>query len=271
MILREISLPEGWYPRDSAACARFLSGFAGYRGRARAVIAPHAGWYYSGHIAAKAISSLDADAQTIVIVGGHLPAGYPPIFAMEEAAQTPLGHMPIDTELRELLMREIDGQEDIYQDNTVEVLVPIARFFFPEASLVWMRLPAEMPSFEAGKIIARAARKLKRTVCLAASTDLTHYGPNYGFTPAGKGKKALAWVTEVNDARFIRAVLSADPKQVLETAAKDFSCCSPGAVLGALGFTAGLNKPCLLEYSTSAAREPEIPDSFVGYAALSLS
>ena len=236
---------------------------------ANAVIAPHAGWFYSGRIAAKALSSLDSQAQTIVVIGGHLPSGMAPLFALEDEIETPMGSMPVDAELRDLLIQSLAGREDRYRDNTVEVFLPMVHYFFPKASIVWVRFPAEISSFNGGALIAKNAQKLKRTVCLIGSTDLTHYGDNYSFNPKGRGKEALKWVTEVNDAGFIQAVLDAKPEKVLERAVKDSSCCSPGAVLGAMGFASVFGKQArLLEYGTSAARDEVCPDSFVGYAAI---
>ncbi|MCL2270485.1 MAG: AmmeMemoRadiSam system protein B [Treponema sp.] len=263
MNLRESSLPAGWHPRNPDEISRFLSGMA--RGTARAAIAPHAGWYYSGKIAARAVASIDSSITTLVIIGGHLPAGCPPLFAMEDAVSTPLGAITINAGLRTALYSELDGSEDRYRDNTVEVLLPMARFFFPEAALLWLRLPAEISSFEAGKKIAAAA-DTGRTAVLA-STDLTHYGPNYGFTPKGTGPDALRWMRETNDRRFIEAVESGNPEEVLERGETDSSSCSAGAVLGAMGFAsaAGACPASLLEYGTSA--DVTEADSFVGYAA----
>ena len=269
MNLRKSCLPVGWYPRDSGEISRFLSGFS--RGNALAAIAPHAGWSYSGRIAARAVASLDGGTETLAVIGGHLPAGYPPLFAMEDAVSTPLGDMAIDTGLRNALLRETGGQEDSSPDNTVEVLLPMARYFFPKAQLLWLRLPADISSFDAGKALAAAARSLGRTVAVLASADLTHYGLNYGFSPKGSGPEALRWVKEVNDRSFIEAVESGDPAAVIARAQDDQSCCSAGAVAGAMGFasatSAGL--PRLLEYATSAdvTGTAEIPESFVGYAA----
>jgi AmmeMemoRadiSam system protein B len=271
MRIREYSLPSGWYPRDSAEISRFLTDFTGQKVQYRAAVSPHAGWFYSGRLAARAISGMAVQAQTIVVLGGHLPAGRQPLFALEDAVRTPLGPMPIDGELRALLQKELDGEEDRWQDNTIEVLLPMARFFFPSAMLLWLRLPAESSSFEAGKAVARAAEKLNRKVNVLASTDLTHYGANYGFTPQGSGPAALKWVKEVNDRNFIRALESGDPQEVLRRAGQDQSSCSPGAVLGAMGFAqaVGLSTARLLEYATSAdvSGGEEIPHSFVGYAA----
>ena len=271
MNLRKSCLPAGWYPGNQDDIKRYLSDFNS-RGTAHAAIAPHAGWFYSGRIAARAAASLDRNTDTIAIIGGHLPEGYPPLFAMEDAADTPFGSMTIDTELRTAAIREIGGSDDRFDDNTVEVLLPMARFFFPGALLLWLRLPAALISFEAGKALAAAAKGLGRKTAVLASTDLTHYGPNYGFSPHGSGPDALHWVKEVNDRRFIEAVESGDPAAVLERAQQDRSSCSAGAVLAAMGFAgaAGAGKARLLEYGTSADAGRSgagVPDSFVGYGA----
>jgi len=270
MNLRESCLPAGWYPRNPGEISRFLAEWDAAGGNARAAIAPHAGWRYSGKIAARAVSSLNRKTDTLVVIGGHLPAGYPPLFALEDAVSTPLGAMPLNAALRADLYKELDGKEDRFPDNTVEVLLPMARFFFPDASLLWLRLPAELSSFDAGKAIAAAAKKAACTIAVIASTDLTHYGPNYHFTPHGIGPDALRWMREVNDRQFIDAVVSGDPAAVLERAETDYSSCSAGAVLGAMGFAVAqnLSSARLLEYGTSAGEGEEIPDSFVGYAAV---
>jgi AmmeMemoRadiSam system protein B len=210
-----------------------------------------------------------------VVAGGHLPAGYPALAAGEDAAATPLGNIEMDREFRDLIQEELRCAPDRYQDNTVEVLLPMVKYFFPEARMVWLRLPAEISSIEAGKTIARAAARLGRKAVLLGSTDLTHYGGSYGYSPQGSGRKALDWVKNVNDAAFIRAVLEDRPEDALRHAETSFSACSAGAVLACIGFAretrAGPAE--LLSYSTSAdiplANGESIPDSFVGYAAIS--
>ncbi|MCL2209711.1 MAG: AmmeMemoRadiSam system protein B [Treponema sp.] len=274
MQLREYSLPAGWFPRGSeevsSEISRFLSGKEIFP-HSRAVISPHAGWYYSGSLAALSIANLDKDAQTVAVFGGHLPSGSPPLFAMEDAVRTPFGAFSIDTELRSALVKEINGKEDKYRDNTVEVLLPMVHFFFPEAQVLWLRLGEDMASFEAGKTVSKTAGWLGRKINVIASTDLTHYGNNYGFSPKGGGAAALRWVRDVNDASFIKAVESADAGEVLRRACTESSSCSAGAVLGAMGFAGEekLGSAHLLEYATSAdINKSVVPDSFVGYAAM---
>jgi AmmeMemoRadiSam system protein B len=286
MILRKSGLPIGWYPRSPEKITLFLDevsqsvkGMNAPQGIAAA--APHAGWYYSGAIAAQAVASLKADARTVAVIGGHLPAGMPPLIAEEDAVETPLGNIVIDRELRDLLKKELGAAADRYQDNTVEVLLPMVRYFLPKAQLVWLRFPADMASFERGKLLAEAALSLKRELAVLGSTDLTHYGPNYGFTPHGYGQKAFEWVKTVNDRAFIRSVTGGDPQEVLLRAETDRSACSAGAVLGCMGCAAamGAGNAELLAYGTSADGTsadagggegedvPAVPDSFVGYGA----
>ena len=290
MILREPSLRPGWYPKQKELIEEFLTPFmknGNTEDPAHAVMAPHAGWYYSGLTAAKAVSSLDSTAETVAVIGGHLPRGMPILIADEEGVRTPLGNMEIDTELAgkftsaefsDQSRKKISHKPDNYQDNTVEVLLPMVHYFFPHAKLLWLRFPADISSFDSGKLLAKAAAALGRRLVVVASTDLTHYGDNYGFCPKGFGKPALDWVKNVNDAAFIKAVLQGDPSIVLKRAEEDQSACSAGAVLGALGFVSNQGKAAdkahdakLLEYRTSAdVSEDGIPTSFVGYAAISI-
>jgi AmmeMemoRadiSam system protein B len=274
MIMREPCLPLGWYPHDEEEISRFLAEFSGTGStKLAAAIAPHAGWFYSGKIAAAAVSALDRDAETVVVLGGHLPGGMPPLFAEEDGVRTPLGNMHIDIELRGALKKQLSGRPDRYQDNTVEVLLPMVRFFLPRAKLLWLRLPADMSSFDTGKIIAGTGNALGRKLVVLGSTDLTHYGDNYGFSPRGRGARALAWVREVNDRAFIEAVEEGNPEKILDQAERGRSSCSAGAVLGALAYAQAVNAaPAgLLAYGTSADTAGEVPGSFVGYAAFGFS
>jgi AmmeMemoRadiSam system protein B len=271
-------LPPGWYPHSEEEIARVFQGLprAGDEG-AQAVISPHAGWFFSGRLAGTAFSALRRRAQTVVVAGGHLSAASPLLFAMEDAVHTPLGPLLIDTELRDAVIAACGGEPDTRADNTVEVLLPAVRFFFPDARLLWLRLPSSPAAFDAGLCIAQKAAELGRAAVCVASTDLTHYGPAYGFTPEGRGEAALEWVRSVNDRRFIDALCAADAGAVLERARRENSACSPGAALCALGFAGAPPEAAggarLLAYGTSvdalrAAGERVLPDSFVGYAAL---
>jgi AmmeMemoRadiSam system protein B len=274
MNVRESMLPPGWYPREKSRIEGFLKDFK-MDGKAKAAIAPHAGWFYSGYPAALSVSALDPAVETIVVIGGHLSQASPFLFAPEDGVRTPLGILEIDRELREDFAGKLESAPDKYRDNTVEILLPMIKYFFPKAKLLWARFPQDLRSFDAGKILADCVAGPGRNIAVLSSTDLTHYGSNYGFAPKGQGKKALDWVKNTNDAAFIKAVLSGDKNEILARAENDFSACSAGAVLGAVGFVSQSPnyRGELLDYRTSAdapdgASDLEIPDSFVGYASI---
>jgi AmmeMemoRadiSam system protein B len=158
----------------------------------------------------------------------------------------------------------------------------MVKYFFPAARLLWLRLPAEAASFRAGKILARTAAALGRELRVLGSTDLTHYGANYGFSPQGTGPAALDWVRTVNDRRFIEAVEAGDPEAVLRRAKAEQSACSAGAVLAVMGYAAETRSASgeavssggageCIAYGTSVDRAESggPPDSFVGYGAFS--
>jgi len=272
---RKRGLPVGWYPDTPSGVEEFIqlhSSKDSYgptnRGTARASVAPHAGWFFSGSIALIAHCALDPQADTVVIAGGHLGTLDPPLAAMEDRVQTPGGYLEIDGEFRSALMKEVPLREDRYPDNTVEVQLPFVEVLFPRSKILYLRLPVNRDSFEIGKTIRRLGETLGRRAVFLGSTDLTHYGPNYDFTPRGTGQAALDWVRTVNDRAFIDAVCSGAPDEVIRRALKDYSACSAGAVLGALGFSSQDTdkKGTLLAYGTSA--DVRMDESFVGYGAL---
>ena len=84
-------------------------------------------------------------------------------------------------------------------------------------------------------------------------------------------RATLAWVREVNDRRFIDAVLAMDVEAVIERALGERSACSAGGALAAMGFARerGVSRGELLRYCTS--RDVHPAESFVGYAGIVFS
>jgi len=273
-LIRERALSTGWYPQTGPEINAYVRSLGlppelPGEGKSRAAISPHAGWAYSGLLAVRAIRAL-GDAETVAIIGGHLPPGAPFLYAPEEGVRTPLGLMPLDRELRDALIERFSEQEfkpDLSRDNSVEVLVPLVRYFFPRARLLWMRFPPDHSAYLAGQYLASEAWHLDRRVVVLGSTDLTHYGENYDFAPEGYGERAVIWARR-NDKAFIQAVTRGNPEPILRRALDKSAACSAGAVLGALGFVAPMGQFKLLEYSSSVPARGDIPTSFVGYAAL---
>jgi MEMO1 family protein len=273
MTIRRRSLPTGWYPGSAAAVRDRVAAFAAECPPAPpgacAAMAPHAGWEFSGALAAAAIASLHRDAATVVVVGGHLGTRDGVYAAFEDAFETPLGAIAADAELRDEIGKRIALVEDRIPDNTVEVQLPLVAALLPGTRLVAFRAPPSARATELGAAVAAAAAAIGRRTVLVGSTDLTHYGPNYEFAPAGAGESAARWVREVNDRRFIEAVVALDGAEVVGRAVRERSACSAGAAAAAVAFalaTPGGAQARLLHYRTSRDVMPS--PSFVGYAAI---
>ena len=149
-------------------------------------IAPHAGWEFSGSLALQVISCIATGMDTIVIIGGHLASSDGIMIYTEDAFETPLGLVEADRELREGLGKRFHLAEDAETDNTVEIQLSLVRFAAPKARVVGLRAPPSTLAEKLGECIAETASLLGRHVAVLGSTDLTHYGPGYGFTPAGR-------------------------------------------------------------------------------------
>jgi AmmeMemoRadiSam system protein B len=270
MRVRRRYLPPGWYPgveeeaRDAIESMERSVGPGPAQGIAG--IVPHAGWEFSGGIAFEVLSRISRSMDTIVIIGGHLGPADGILCAFEDSYETPFGPIAADTELLAAIRAALPVAEDRTADNTVEVQLPFVKFLFPRARVLGIRASPSRDADRLGKTLAEAAQSLGRKIGVAGSTDLTHYGPSYGFAPAGSGNKALRWVREVNDRRFIESLLAMEFDTALERALKERSACSAGGALAALSFARenGTTRGKLVRYSTSYDVHPG--DSFVGYA-----
>jgi AmmeMemoRadiSam system protein B len=272
MSVRRRYLPAGWYPGAEGKARQAIEsmersinpepagGIAG--------IVPHAGWEFSGGLAFEVLSRISRTMDTIVIIGGHLGPADGILCAFEDSYETPFGLLPADQELLAAIRAAVTVAEDRSADNTVEVQLPFVRYLFPQAKVLGMRAPPSRDADRLGRALAEAARGLGRKLGVAGSTDLTHYGSSYGFAPAGTGNRALRWVREVNDRRFIDSLLAMEFDSALERALKERSACSAGGALAAMSFARenGVREGRLLRYSTSYDVHPG--DSFVGYAGI---
>ena len=113
-----------------------------------------------------------------------------------------------------------------------------------------------------------AARKRGLALKVLGSTDLTHYGRNYGMRDHGRTSEALAWARDTNDHRIIEAMLALDAPRVIEEALTQQNACCAGAAATALTAAAalGAHQPVRVRYTTSYEKSPG--DSFVGYVGI---
>lgn len=276
MNVRKRMLPAGWYPGEAKECERelsnFLRGFESPEGAWIAGVAPHAGWGFSGRVAARVIKTLAAGRHVdrVVIFGGHLPGGYGPIAYMEEAWETPFGLHDLDVEFA---YRLVEGGHAApasgeFSDNTIEIQVPFVKYFFPDSKIIAVHSPSSENAIELSRIVKSFLDHKKLTAVFLGSADLTHYGPTYGFSPKGTGASSLKWVKEENDRLLIENAVNMDAMEVIKQSIIRQNTCSAGPIASVIEIAKlnGINRGKLLDYYTSYDVLPG--PSFVGYAGI---
>ena len=279
MSRRKRNLPRGWYPFDGEDCKREIESFLeGWSPppflpvlKVGGII-PHAGWYFSGKLSAKVFYTLQSKekVEAVVLFGGHLGPEDLPHIVTEETCETPFGDIEIHKDFLQNLMKRIPTQKERSSsgDNTIEVQLAMVKYFFPEAKLLALRSPLSLKAVTLGEEIARIAKEKGISIIAIGSTDLTHYGPNYGYVVKGVGPSAVEWVKKENDRGLIAQALKMDSERLLKHAQENDSACSPGAAASAISTckALGAEKGVLLDYYTSYDILPD--ESFVGYAGI---
>jgi AmmeMemoRadiSam system protein B len=148
-----------------------------------ALLLPHAGYMYSGAVAALGYRALEDPVETVIVAG---PSHYVPfrgvsIFAGESAV-TPLGEVPVDQDAVQFLMDFDPHIADIppafAREHSVEVHLPMIQTYLPKAKVVPLVMGQGVE--QAVKPLTRALLALlkKKRFLFIASSDLSHY-PDY--------------------------------------------------------------------------------------------
>jgi AmmeMemoRadiSam system protein B len=246
-------------------------------------IVPHAGWTFSGDLAAMvfaAIEKVNKIVDTFVIFGAvHSYLGSASAVYDRGSWQTPLGEIQIDEELAAAIIKKSrfakPNWEAHRQEHSIEVQVPFIQYLFKDAKIVPILTPPADSAASVGSDMAECIESAanKKIVCIG-STDLTHYGPRYGFNPQGTGQKAIEWAKNVNDQAFINLAVEMKAEQILIESLESQNACGPGssAAVIAAARTLGKTKGFLLAHTHSnevmEKKFGQISSESVGYAAI---
>ncbi|MDQ7005703.1 MAG: AmmeMemoRadiSam system protein B [Acidobacteriota bacterium] len=236
------------------------------------LVAPHAGYIYSGQIAADAWAQARGhDYDVIVLLGTHHTApGFSGISVFQGAGyRTPLGIARLDTSLAAHLL-EVGGDAVTFRpevhrrEHSVEVQVPFAQILFPDVPLLPAVVGAVDPG-RAGRLGTLLARSLAhRKALVVASSDLSHY-------PTAEAAREI-------DAQTLLALVSGDPvdlhRRIRERMQRGepglVTCaCGRGPLLVALAAARemGARKARVLSYAHSGWTAMGKPSRVVGYGA----
>jgi MEMO1 family protein len=278
-----------FYPNDKDDCLAEIKTCieeGAFRGKLPekivAGIVPHAGWFFSGSVAAMVFSAIkkqNGEVDSFVIFGtAHSYFGSTPAVYDKGCWQTPLGQILIDEELAQTVLKTGLGDADCAAHNaehSIEVQIPFIQFLFPDSKILPVIVPPAAGPVRIGEAIGDiiGAESGKKIVCIG-STDLTHYGPGYDFTPMGTGPEAIEWASNVNDRQFIDSAVALEPERLLNESAENGNACGPGAAAAAIAAAKniGCKKGLLLVYTNSSTvcrrKMNRTSSESVGYAAI---
>jgi MEMO1 family protein len=186
--IREPALAGSWYPGDpeilSRDVKRYLENAKKEKvdGEIVALVSPHAGYMYSGQVAAYAYKLIEGKSfDTVVVVGPSHRFPFKGASLWDRGGfRTPLGVVPVDDELSKKLMekrKEIRFIPEAHnQENSLELQIPFLQTVLKSFKLVPIAMEPDW-SWETCQYLASAiaeAVKGKR-VLLVASTDLSHF------------------------------------------------------------------------------------------------
>lgn len=185
MIVRPPAVAGAFYPEDRATLTaeveRHLAAAVPVAVTAKAIIAPHAGYSYSGPVAGSACAPLRARAvhvRRVLLLG---PAHRVPVAGLAassaEAFRTPLGDVAVDRAAQRVLLEAglvvIDDRAH-RDEHSLEVLLPFLQVVLPAAAIVPLAVGHARP-----EVVAEVIERLwgGDETAVVVSSDLSHYLP----------------------------------------------------------------------------------------------
>ncbi len=219
-------------------------------------IAPHAGYTYSGMVAAHLYARIAEDGvpKTFVILGPNHTGRGSGLAVTTEDFKTPMGVAKVDRELAKALRKDlVDEDSEAHKaEHSIEVQLPFIQYLSPDFTFVpiCMGFQDYEAATSVGKIIREAISG--RDAVVIASTDFSHYVP-----------KDLA---KTKDGMALEAIKSMDAKKLFEVVRdEDISMCGYGPVMATMVACAG-GRPTVLKYASSGDVQPM--REVVGYASV---
>ncbi|MCB0404674.1 MAG: AmmeMemoRadiSam system protein B [Bdellovibrionales bacterium] len=264
-LTRHTAVAGRFYPADPHALETQLEEWFASAGRSEtvrtALIAPHAGYVYSGATAAKAYACSRIPNSVVILCPNHTGEGPRLSIWGRGGWQTPLGDIEIDEALAAKLVAtlpDLTPDETAHRyEHAIEVHLPFLRFLNPDVRIVPIVVgPLNSArslaiGSEMGKVLATEHTR----PLLVASTDMSHYVP--------------ASVAEQLDRLALGKLSTLDPAGLYQTVSDNgISMCGfiPTVITIQAAIELGATHCHLIEYTNSGVTSGDY-DSVVGYAA----
>jgi len=268
--VRHSAIAGSWYPGDARQLEAMIEGFLSevpeqpLQGELVGLVAPHAGYVYSGQVAAYAYAQLRERAFSRVVVVSPMHRVYSGRFAVTNKAyyETPLGLVPVDQDMVRSIERHVRlNRTSSDMEHSLEIQLPFLQHILGD-----LRLTPIMMGDQDWSSITALGQALYESIAgsgngqvlLVASTDLSHFHP-YD-------------VARQLDRRVIDHITAYDPEGLASALARhECEACGGGPVAAVMVAAQhlGANHAVLLQYMNSGDVTGD-RSSVVGYASAAL-
>ena len=274
--VRKAAVAGGFYPANPKILAQTVDEYLRLatppeiKEPIRAIMVPHAGYVYSGPVAAYAYKELEGrDIKTVILIGNSHRHYFDGIAVYAKGAfETPLGLVPVDeTFTAKLLAADpaIVDRPDIHEgDHVLEVQLPFLQRVLKDFKIVPILFSGDSPEL-ARKLAGILPPFLNDRTLIVASTDMSHYPPYADAVTADKKTLDAILTGKMEDFDATLRTLASENVPQAET-----FLCSPSGVRVALliAQSSGDLKPVLLRYGNSGDSLMGDKNRVVGYGAI---
>lgn len=176
--------------------------------KALAIVSPHAGYVYSGALAAETIYAAEIP-ETVIILGPNHHGQGAPVSLSIDTWDMPLGSVPVDTAIAEQLLkysRHIKIDETAHKfEHSLEVQVPFLQMLQKNLRIVPLVLAHLSYALceEVAEALAKAISGSDKDLLIVASSDMSHYEPRR--------------ITEKKDRSALQCIERMDPHGLYHT------------------------------------------------------
>ena len=188
-------------------------------------LVPHAGWVYSGHVAAATFRALagGGEIRTAVLLGAdHSGVVHRGEVYDTGAWETPLGKSAVDEPLAAALIGAADWMRSNPRahamEHSIEVQVPLLQALWPQCKIVPIAVPPTHLATQIGRTIGQTLARQDPEARVIGSTDLTHHAGHFP-APGGRGEQSETWTTQ-NDRRMLDLIEAMDAEGIVPEAAE---------------------------------------------------
>jgi AmmeMemoRadiSam system protein B len=186
--VRDAILAGSWYPGNKDALTKRIEGYLSkvkaksLKGELKAIIVPHAGYMYSGQVAAHAYRLLqDRNLKRIIMIGPSHRVGFRGASVnMQSGYKTPLGVVPVDRDLGKRILNADTFIQEVPRahaiEHSLEIQLPFLQTVLRDFQIVPILMGQQdfKTCSDLAKTLVQVMASTDRTLLLA-STDLSHY------------------------------------------------------------------------------------------------